>query len=85
MAGEVLRMKLFDKFELWCFVSTVVLCNRHYAKPQTVSGNQYQNLRNINNTTNYNIIFYKLNLTLIATTRNRKNYKRTFKIINKII
>jgi len=25
MAGERLRMKLFAKFELWCFVSAVVL------------------------------------------------------------
>lgn len=39
MAGEVLRMKLFTKFELWCFVSTLVLKIRHYAKPQNVGGN----------------------------------------------
>jgi hypothetical protein len=38
MAGEVLRMKLIAKFELWCFVSTAVLKSRHYAKPRTVSG-----------------------------------------------
>jgi len=38
MAGEVLRMKLFAKFELWCFVSTAVLKCRHYAKPRTVGG-----------------------------------------------
>jgi len=25
MAGEVLRMNIIAKFELWCFVSTVVL------------------------------------------------------------
>ncbi|MBV6462847.1 MAG: hypothetical protein OKBPIBMD_00263 [Chlorobi bacterium] len=36
MAGEVLRMNIFAKFELWCFVSTAVLKCRHYAKPRTV-------------------------------------------------
>jgi len=36
MAGEVLRMNIIAKFELWCFVSTVVLKCRHYAKPRTV-------------------------------------------------
>jgi len=36
MAGEVLRMNIIAKFELRCFVSTVVLKCRHYAKPRTV-------------------------------------------------
>lgn len=36
MAGEVLRMNICAKFELWFFVSTVVLKCRHYAKPRTV-------------------------------------------------
>ena len=32
MVGEVLRMNIITIFELWCFVSTVVLPCRHYAK-----------------------------------------------------
>ncbi len=36
MAGSVLRIKLFRKFERSCFVSKVVLKIRSLAKPRTV-------------------------------------------------
>jgi len=36
MAADILRMNIIAKFELWSFVSTVVLKCRHYAKPRTV-------------------------------------------------
>ena len=38
MTGEVLRIKLSAKFELWCFVSTVVKKCSHYAKPPEING-----------------------------------------------
>src|SRR5690606_37807639 len=37
MAADILRMNIIAKFELWSFVSTVVLKCRHYAKPRTVT------------------------------------------------
>lgn len=36
MAGKVLRMKLFTKFELWCFVSTFLLKTATTQSPQTL-------------------------------------------------
>jgi len=39
MGADVLRINIIAKFELWCFVSSVVLKNPHYAKPRTVGCN----------------------------------------------
>ena len=48
MAGEVLHMNIIAKFELWCFVSSVVLKSPHYAKPRTVTSNAIATVQNIN-------------------------------------
>lgn len=39
MAGEVLRMTVFRKFEHWCFVGSFVVTLPACTKPQTVGGN----------------------------------------------
>ncbi|MDY3530283.1 hypothetical protein PG593_10910, partial [Riemerella anatipestifer] len=56
-------MKLFAKFELWCFVSTAVLKCRHYAKPRTVA----------RHTTENHSVEIKLNLSVIKETESKPN------------
>ena len=59
-------MNIIAKFELWCFVSTVVLKIRFFAKPQNVSGNfkddRYQKKNNRNSYYPADVMFKKCGL-----------------------